>query len=108
MTSPADLSPSLVQTVDGVIVRVYVQPQARRAQLIGMHADRLKLAVTEPPDKGKANAAVIQLLSTAVRLPASQVELLRGMTSRKKDLLLRGRKVGEVAALLMAGLENKD
>jgi uncharacterized protein (TIGR00251 family) len=104
LTELPDLNPALQQTPDGVIVRVYVQPKARREQLIGMHADRLKLAVTEPPDKGKANAAVIRLLSSAVQLPPSQIELLRGATSRQKDVLLRLQQVEEVASLLMSCL----
>ncbi len=101
----SDLNPALVQTSDGVVVRVHVQPKGRREQLIGMHADRLKLAVTEPPDKGKANAAVIRLLAAATNMPPSQLELLRGETSRQKDVLLRQSTLATVAALLAFQLQ---
>ena len=84
----------------GVILRVYVQPKARRAQIIGLHADRLKLAVTEPPDKGKANEAVVQLVATTLRTAASNVELIRGQTSRQKDLIIRGMNLATVSAAL--------
>jgi uncharacterized protein YggU (UPF0235/DUF167 family) len=32
----------MLQTSDGVVIRVYVQPKARREQLVGMYGDRLK------------------------------------------------------------------
>jgi len=101
-----DLSSALQQTPDGVVVRVYVQPKARRAQLIGMHADRLKLAVTEPPDKGKATAAVVKLLASTVNISPSSAELVRGDISRQKDVLLRGLTVEEVSRLITSNLLN--
>ena len=98
------LRSAVVQTADGVVIRVHVQPKARREQMIGMHGGRLKLAVTEPPDKGKANAAVVRLVAAALNLSASRVELLRGDASRQKDLLVRDLDAGAVIRLLAASL----
>lgn len=100
--STRTLQNAVVQNADGVVVRVHVQPKARREQIIGLHADRIKLAVTEPPDKGKANEAVIRLLATTLNLAASKVELLRGQTSRQKDLLVRDCAISDVRASLLA------
>jgi uncharacterized protein (TIGR00251 family) len=100
----SDLSSAVVPTADGVVIRVHVQPKARREQIIGMHGGRIRLAVTEPPDKGKANAAVARLVAAALNLPASRVELLRGDTSRQKDLLVRNLDAAEVSRLLAASL----
>lgn len=95
-----DLQQVIQQTSDGVILRVYVQPKARKEQIVGLHGDRLKVAVTEPPDKGKANEAVVQLIATTVRTAASNVDLIRGQTSRQKDLLIRGMNLAAVSAAL--------
>ncbi len=100
----SDLSSAVVQSADGVVIRVHVQPKARREQIIGMHGGRIKLAVTEPPDKGKANEAVVRLVAAALNLSASRVELLRGDTSRQKDLLVRNVDAAEVSRLLAASL----
>ena len=102
--STSDLSSAVVQSADGVVIRVHVQPKARREQIIGMHGGRIKLAVTEPPDKGKANEAVVRLVAAALNLSASHVELLRGDTSRQKDLLVRNLDAAEVSRLLTASL----
>ena len=96
----SDLSSAVVQTADGVVIRVHVQPKARREQIIGMHGGRIKLAVTEPPDKGKANEAVVRLIAAKLNLSASRVELLRGDTSRQKDLLVRNLEAAEASRLL--------
>jgi uncharacterized protein (TIGR00251 family) len=84
------LKSAIQVTSTGVLIRVFVQPKARREQVVGLHGDRLKLAVTEPPDKGKANAAVIRLLAEVLQVAPSKVELLRGDTSRQKDLVVSG------------------
>jgi uncharacterized protein (TIGR00251 family) len=100
----SDLSSAVVQTADGAVIRVHVQPKARHEQILGMHGGRIKLAVTEPPDKGKANAAVVRLVAVALELSPSCVELLRGDTSRQKDLLVRNLEAAEVSRLLAASL----
>jgi uncharacterized protein (TIGR00251 family) len=101
----SELSAALLQTPDGVVIRVYVQPKARREQIVGMHGDRLKLAVTEPPDKGKATAAVLRLLAASVNIAPSQTETIRGDISRQKDVLLRGLTVPQVAAAILEVLK---
>ena len=100
----SDLSSAVVQSTDGVLIRVHVQPKARREQIIGMHGGRIKLAVTEPPDQGKANEAVVRLIAATLNLAASRVELLRGDTSRQKDLRVRNIEANEAIRLLAAAI----
>lgn len=100
----SDLSSAVLQTAEGVVIRVHVQPKSRREQIIGMHGDRIKLAVTEPPDKGKANDAVLCLIASGLNVATSSVELLRGATSRQKDLLVRQLSADEVKRLLAKAL----
>jgi uncharacterized protein (TIGR00251 family) len=98
------LRSAVQQTSDGVILKLYVQPKARKAQIVAMHGDRLKIAVTEPPDKGKANEAVTQLIASVVRTAASNVRLIRGQTSRQKDLVISGLEYETVIATLRTHL----
>jgi uncharacterized protein (TIGR00251 family) len=98
----SDLNNAVVLSADGVVVRVHVQPKSRRDQIVGMHGDRIKLAVTAPPDKGKANDAVVRLIAAALKFSPSRVEILRGDISRQKDLLVRNLNLADVRALLAA------
>lgn len=50
----------------------------------------LKAAVTAAPEGGKANAALIELLAGAWKLPKSSIEVNRGKTDRNKTLFIRG------------------
>ena len=47
----------------GIVVSVRVQPNASKDRLVGEYAEQLKIAVTVAPEKGKANKAVIKVLS---------------------------------------------
>jgi hypothetical protein len=53
--------------------------------------------VTQSPEKGKANKAVIELMAKSLGLRKSQIELLSGETSHQKRFLIHGIKSGELA-----------
>ncbi|HLJ11135.1 MAG TPA: DUF167 domain-containing protein [Planctomycetaceae bacterium] len=74
----------------GVILPVRAQPGARKNGITGIHAGRLKVAVTEPPDKGKANQALIRLLAELLGIKRSQIILLSGAASSQKKFLISG------------------
>ena len=80
---------------DGVRVFLRVTPKASRDKIDGLadEADGgrvLKVAVTAVPEDGKANDAVIKLLSKAWRVPRSHIQVIAGQTSRSKTLLIDG------------------
>jgi uncharacterized protein (TIGR00251 family) len=81
---------------EGCVVAVRAQPGARRNAVLGEQAEALKVAVTAPPDKGRANEAIVELLSSWLGIKRSQVELVSGATSRLKKFLLRGLKAEAV------------
>ncbi|MEE8456435.1 MAG: DUF167 domain-containing protein [Acidimicrobiia bacterium] len=76
------------ESARGVEVDVLVVPNASKASVVGVHGDRVKIRVTSPPERNKANAAVIELMRqvTGVR----QAEVIRGRTARQKTILLTG------------------
>ena len=57
----------------------------------------LKVCVTQSPEKGKANKALVQLLSKSLGLKKSQFELIAGETSHQKRFLVRGINPEELA-----------
>lgn len=80
----------------GVILPVRAQPGAGRNALLGEHQGMLKVAVTQAPEKGKANKAVIEVLAKALGYKRSQIELLSGETSQQKKFLIRGISLAEL------------
>lgn len=82
-------------TDGGVLVAVRLTPKAGRARIgpvvEGPDGGRvLKVAVTAPAEKGKANAAMVALLAKTWRLPKSAFTVVRGATDRNKWLKIAG------------------
>jgi len=75
---------------EDLLVRVHVQPRARREAIEGVRAGRLLVRVKAPPAGGRANAAVVRLLARACGVAPSRVELVRGAGGREKTLRVRG------------------
>jgi len=87
-------------------VAVRVQPGARREALTGRLASgEWKLAVTAPPEDGRANEAVVELLCGLLGVKRRQLELKRGATSRSKVFEVTGLDDVQVAARLSEQLE---
>ena len=85
-------------------MRIRLTPRAARSRVEGVGAGAdggavLKVAVTAPPEKGKANAAMITLLAKAWRLPKTSMAITAGVTARRKTLLVRGDGKALVARL---------
>ena len=62
----------------------------------------LVVALHAPPDKGRANDELIELLARSLRVPRSAISLLRGDTSRAKTIRIATSRPQEVAAALEA------
>lgn len=89
----------------GSVLPVQAQPRARRNGVVGEHAGALKVAVTQAPEKGKANDALIKVLADSLDLKRSQIELLSGDTNTRKTFLIRGLAPDDVLAKVQAALD---
>ena len=72
----------------GVELDVLVQPRASRSKVVGVHDQRLKVALAAPPVDGAANQALLAFVAEALDVAQRQVTLLRGDTSRRKTILI--------------------
>jgi len=90
----------LTEHREGIILRVRAQPGASRNAVLGSHGGALKISVTSPPEKGKANAAISEVLCEVLGLRHDQVVLLGGAGSRNKRFLIRGLTPAQLHAQL--------
>ena len=70
------------------LLHVRVQPKARENAVVGWRDGALRVRVTAAPEDGRANRAVIDLLSEALGVPRASIALVRGAASRDKWLRL--------------------
>jgi uncharacterized protein (TIGR00251 family) len=94
------MPPYVTPHPQGTLLRLKVVPNASRERIMGPLGDALKLAVTVPAESGKANSAVIKLLSEKLDLPQFAIELIRGHTQPRKDLIIHKMSPDEVAQKL--------
>jgi len=80
----------LRNTSSGLELDVHVQPGARRSAIVGLHANRLKVAVQAPPVEGRANEALTHFLADVLGVARSQVSVRRGAGARDKTLTIDG------------------
>ena len=95
----------------GASLRLAVRPGAERTRVLGEHGAALRLAVAAPPEKGKANKAVLRYLAGELGLARGQVEILSGELSRNKVILCRGldsEELGERIRKLIEGGRSED
>ncbi|EOV8988563.1 DUF167 family protein YggU [Cronobacter dublinensis] len=74
------------KTVDGLVLRLYIQPKASRDSIIGLHGEELKVAITAPPVDGQANAHLVKYLAKQFRVAKSQVVIEKGELGRHKQV----------------------
>jgi uncharacterized protein len=80
-------------------VTLHVQPGARKNEVVGFdEANRLKVRVSAPPADGKANSAVIELLSSVLGTAKSAVSIERGHSARIKFVRIEGIGADELRA----------
>ena len=92
------------QITEGILLRVRLSPNSSCCYCGGIWVNAegteyLKASVTEVPEKGKANAALVKLLAKQFKVAKSAVDLISGETDRCKKLVVSGDsvKLGAVA-----------
>lgn len=90
----------IMQSDQGLLFLVKVQPKACANGILGEYAGMLKVGVTAAAEKGKANSALIGLLSKVIGVPKSSIEIIRGETSRIKTVRVVGLRKGALSAVL--------
>ncbi len=94
----------LETTATGVILAVKAKAGARTNDLQGVHEGALKVAVTQAPERGKANKAIIDLLSKKLGLRKSQITLISGETAPHKRFLIEALSTDELTKRVQEAL----
>jgi uncharacterized protein (TIGR00251 family) len=92
----------VIEGKEGCTFRVRVSPRSRRDEVVGLHGDALKIRLTAPPVRGKANRALREFLAGQLGVSPSAVEILTGHTSRQKRVRVVGVSAEAIHALLDA------
>jgi uncharacterized protein (TIGR00251 family) len=91
----------LTPTEDGdYLLTIWVVPGASRTEIVGEHGDALKVKVSAPPERGRANKALLKHIS---KLTGTKATLESGNTSRRKMIRVHGSSMDAIASSVLAG-----
>ena len=85
-----DEPPAGASRTPAVRIRLKVVPGSRKEQIVGPLGDRLKIKVSAPPEQGKANGAVCELLAEALGVDARRVTIVAGHSNPEKIARVEG------------------
>lgn len=88
---------------NGFALAVKVVPGASRNAVAGVYGDGIKVTVTAAPERGAANEAVARLLAEVLGVPLANVQIVRGHTSPRKEVLIVGLDRAVIEQRLSAG-----
>ncbi|MGI6225339.1 MAG: DUF167 domain-containing protein [Peptococcales bacterium] len=84
----------LKENDNGLLIKIKVQPRASKNEIKGVQGNAIKVRLTSPPVDGAANLACQNFFAQICDLPKSQVQIVAGLTSRNKTLLIEGLSKG--------------
>lgn len=83
---------------NAIRLRLKVVPKAATDGLVGWLGDALKVRVTAAPERGQANAAVVELLAANLGLARESLTLVAGASHARKVVAIRGLSAGDLRA----------
>lgn len=87
-------------TSAGIVLPVLAQPGAKRNGVKGVRQGQLIVAVTQAPEKGKANEAIIEVLAEFFQIKRRQITLLSGATNPRKRFVIADAEIEELQRLV--------
>ena len=85
-----------------LIFSVRVLPKSSRSEIAGVYDGALKVKLNAPPVDGAANAELVKLLAKTFDVPKSAVEIVKGQTSKTKQIKITGGKNLDFARFIKA------
>lgn len=93
------MAPVWLRGAEGrVTLSLWVQPGAKKNELLGVHDDCLKIRVRAAAVEGAANKAVIEFIAELLQCKLNQVSLCQGRQQRRKVLAIEGISLAEIRA----------
>jgi uncharacterized protein (TIGR00251 family) len=77
---------AVVKQGEDLLLRLYIQPKASRDNIVGLHGEEVKIAITAPPIDGKANQHLIKYLAKQFKVAKQSVIVEKGELARHKQV----------------------
>ncbi|MGD0077949.1 MAG: DUF167 domain-containing protein [Sedimentisphaerales bacterium] len=78
------------QTDNAIIFSVKVVPRSSKTAIAGLLGGMLKVKIAAPPEKGKANLALIDFLADTLGVKKNTIKITSGLSSQIKTIQITG------------------
>ncbi len=85
------------------LLTLQVQPRSSRDAVVGERDGAVLIRLRAAPVDGEANAALQRFLAERLSVPRRSVQLVRGLSGRRKQVAVEGFSGAELRLLLLAG-----
>ena len=89
------------KTKDGLILKLRIVPNSSKNDLI-QEDGFIKVKITAQPIENKANKALLEFLSKRFKIAKTNIQILKGETSKEKTLLFKNLDSEKQAELVIA------
>lgn len=84
---------------NGLIIKIKIVPNSSKNDII-LEEGFIKVKITAQPIENKANKALIEYLSKQFKIPKTNIEIIKGETSKEKTLLLKTQDENKKAEII--------
>ncbi len=78
------------KTKEGIVIEVKLEPRSSKKGITGVMDNVLKVKLTAAPVEGEANEQLIEIISEATGVRKSNIRIVRGHSSKRKVVEVRG------------------
>ena len=84
---------------NGLIIKIKIVPNSSKNDII-LEEGFIKVKITAQPIENKANKALVEYLSKQFKVPKTNIEIIKGETSKEKTLLLKTQDENKKAEII--------
>lgn len=72
-------------------IKFLIKPNSARNSITGFLGDMIKVKICAPPEKGKANKELLEYLSTILKIPKIDIDIIHGRYSNIKEIQIKNK-----------------
>jgi uncharacterized protein (TIGR00251 family) len=84
------------------IIKLYVKPNSVNTCVDGLYGNRVRVRISSPPERGKANKELIKFISTKLNISKKSIKIVSGKKSKFKDIAIEDTSPQDLSLKLLS------
>ena len=81
-------------------IKFLIKPNSAKNSIAGVFADMIKVKICASPEKGKANKELLEYLSSILKIPKNDIDIIHGRFSNIKEIQIKNKSKESVLSEL--------